>query len=185
MRAAVDARRYQVMRDRIRYSGAGWGSKLGDFGWLQRASDRAHILSSAFAAFEQGEYNLAVPVLLIQADGICAELIDIQLFSRRGNRPATATYVATVAADSLRAALLAPLATALPISASAVERETFSLSGLNRHTILHGESVNYGTRQNALKAISLLSYLAHVLHREGSHEKTALPKVDEDVTPKD
>ena len=34
---------------------------------------------------------------------------------------------------------------------------------LNRHQVLHGEVVDYGTEENSLKAISLLNYCATVL----------------------
>ena len=41
---------------------------------------------------------------------------------------------------------------------------------LNRHEVLHGESVDYGTEINSLKAISLLYYIASVLGERGHNE---------------
>jgi hypothetical protein len=125
---------------------------------------RARIFECAFAAHARGEYELSVPVFLIQADGICQELIGIQLFKRRDGVPALAKHVEGVPEDTFRAALLHPLVQPLPISASAKERESF-LEALNRHAVLHGESVDYGTVPNSLKALSLLSYVADVLRR--------------------
>jgi hypothetical protein len=131
---------------------------------------RAKILSSAFKAHSCSEYDLSVPVFLAQADGICQELIGIELFRKRKDVPATARYVETLAMDSFMAALLYPLSVALPISASKHERGN-TFIGLNRHLVLHGESTGYGTELNSLKAISLLNYITQVLRdrKDDSH----------------
>ena len=42
-----------------------------------------------------------------------------------------------------------------PMWAIEAERDT-SFGALNQHQVLHGESVNYATEENSLKAISLL-----------------------------
>lgn len=124
---------------------------------------RAPILRSAFAAHERGEYELSIPIFLMQSDGICLEKTSYQLFSRRNNQPATASYVNKIAAaDTLLAAILYPLSCSLPISASAYERGA-DFNHLNRHQVLHGESIDYGTEKNSLKAISLLNYIAYAL----------------------
>ncbi len=74
-----------------------------------------------------------------------------------------AIYVKQVApAGTLEAAFLSPFAETLPISASEDERDD-RFSGLNRHMILHGESLDYGTRINSLKAISYINYVTQVL----------------------
>ena len=70
-----------------------------------------------------------------------------------------------IAADTYGAALLSPLAETLPIGASEYERPT-GFDELNRHMVLHGESLDYGTKINSLKAISLINYVAHVLTLE-------------------
>ncbi len=126
---------------------------------------RARIFECAFAAHARGECELSVPLFLIQADGICQELIGIQLFKRRDGVPVLAKHVESVPEDTFRAAFLHPLAQPLPISASAKERESSFLDARNRHAVLHGESVDYGTATNSLKAMSLLSYVADVLRR--------------------
>jgi hypothetical protein len=124
--------------------------------------DREPVLRRAFAAHDRGEYELSIPVMLIQADGICSELIGVQLFRRRDKVPATAAYVQKLPADTFRAALLHPLEIALPISASADERQ--SASGLlHRHAVLHGVDTSYGSLRNSLRALSLLNYVATVL----------------------
>jgi len=71
-------------------------------------------------------------------------------------------YVEQIASDTYRAALLEPLAQTLPIGASQNERHD-GFSELNRHMVLHGESLDYGTEKNSLKAISLINYVSIVL----------------------
>ena len=128
---------------------------------IKNFPNRAKVLCSAFKAHSRGEYDLSVPVFLAQTDGICQELIGTELF-RKGRVHATAKYVEKLAMDSFRTALLYPLSVTLPIWASERERnDTFA--DLNRHQVLHGESTEYGTELNSLKAISLLNYIAQVL----------------------
>lgn len=127
---------------------------------------RAKILTPAFDAHRRGgsEYVLSIPIFLAQADGICKARLGISLFRRRNHLPVTAEAIETrqLDCDSIEAALLHPLKIPLPISASKDELAGL-LNVLNRHEILHGISVDYGTEVNSLKAISLLYYVASVL----------------------
>ncbi len=135
---------------------------------------RSRILELAFKAHKRGEYELSIPVFLSQADGICYELIGIQLYSRRNGRPRTAGFVERFAMNSFTAALMEPLRVPLPISASAPDREKedYPSESLNRHEILHGEVVNYATQTNSYKAISWLHYVATMLSRRTSEQET-------------
>lgn len=133
---------------------------------------RSHIVRAAFSAHRRREYELSIPVFLAQSDGICKEVIGEHFFMKKHKKPRTAIYVEQIASDTYRAALLSPLAQSLPISASEKERGA-DFTGLNRHTVLHGESVDYGTKENSLRAISLINYVAHVLDFERD-EKLAI-----------
>lgn len=123
---------------------------------------RAHLIQLAFKAHRRTEYALSIPVFLAQVDGICKETVDQYLFIRKDRKPRTAVYVAQLAADTYMAALLSPLAATLPIGATEKERPE-GLAALNRHMVLHGESLDYGSKVNSLKTISLLNYVAYVL----------------------
>lgn len=124
--------------------------------------NRAHIFRSAFAAHRKKDYVLCIPILLAQTDGICKETVDQYLFTKKNRKPSTAIYVGQLASETFMAALLSPLATTLPIGASEHERDE-CFSALNRHMVLHGESLDYGTKLNSLKVISLVNYVAHFL----------------------
>ena len=79
--------------------------------------------------------------------------------SKDNTKPQTAKYVDQIEVETLLAAFLSPLASTLPINASKKQRES-DFNQLNRHQVLHGESVGYGTKINSLKAISLINYVA-------------------------
>lgn len=128
----------------------------------ENSPHRAHLLGAAANAHREGQYVLSIPVVLAQTDGICMDLTSRHLFLRQNGKPETAAYVEAVAAETLRAALLSPLAEVLPIGQSKRERSE-GFDALNRHTVMHGESLDYGTRLNSLKAISLLNYVSQVL----------------------
>lgn len=132
---------------------------------------RAKVLSSAFAAHRAGQFDLSIPVLLAQTDGICRDEAGQYLFMRpRGGEKVKrykgklgiAIYADEVTSDSFLSAVLSPLGEKLPINASESERVE-GWTALNRHMVLHGESVDYGTKINSLKAISLVNYVASTL----------------------
>jgi hypothetical protein len=129
---------------------------------IERFPNRHKIIRAAFNAHRRQEYELSIPVFLAQTDGICKEVIKQYFFIKQNKKPRTAIYVEQIASDTYRAALLSPLAQTLPIGASKHERPE-DFTELNRHVVLHGESLDYGTKINSLKAISLINYVAHVL----------------------
>jgi len=133
---------------------------------VKRFPNRQKPISAAFKAHRRQEYELSIPVLLAQTDGICKEVANTYLFRKHDKRPQTAIYVEQAALDAFNEALLSPLAKTLPIGMSEHERGE-GFGELNRHMVLHGESVDYGCKTNSLKAISLINYVAHVLKADG------------------
>lgn len=129
---------------------------------IDKFPHRTKLIRAAFRSHARGEYELSIPVILSQTDGICHEVIDQYFFLKKNKKPKTALYVEKIVEDTYRAALLEPLAQSLPIGASQQERHD-GFSELNRHMVLHGESLDYGTEINSLKAISLVNYVCHVL----------------------
>jgi len=129
---------------------------------VKRFPQREKIIRSAFNAHRREEYELSIPVILAQTDGICKELVNEFLFMKEDRKPCTAKYVERIVSDTFEAAFLSPLAQTLPIGASERERPE-GFNGLNRHMVMHGESLDYGNKTNSLKAISLINYVAHEL----------------------
>ena len=102
---------------------------------------RGHLIRSAIGAHRREEYNLSIPVLLAQTDGICKETVGQYLFFRQDKKPCTAIYLAEIATDAYMTALLSPLAKTLPISASEKERpEGFTALNRQRWTPTIGQN---------------------------------------------
>jgi hypothetical protein len=124
---------------------------------------RGKIITSAFWAHREQQFFLSVPVLLAQADGICVDELGGELFQRDRRTQKARAAQGLANAGPAEAAFLAPLAEIIPVMASHSERAALRADELFRHTVLHGESVDYGTETNSCKSISLLRYLAWLL----------------------
>ncbi len=125
---------------------------------------RGHLFQQAFEAHREGKYGLSIPVFLTQADGIFWDQTSGKqnLFIRQRER-ACREYASQIS-NSYVGAYWHPLSITLPLWMTSKERGD-SFDGLNRHQVLHGESVDYGTEPNSLKAISLLSYLRWIFSK--------------------
>jgi hypothetical protein len=142
----------------------------------QALPTRAEILRAAFEAHKDQKYVLSIPVLLAQVDGICFDVADAHLFMGK-ERSKVRTYLSERAGSEITRAILAPLEAGMPVALSSSRRPT-DFSGLNRHQVIHGESVDYGTKENSLRAISLLNNISQSLRRQLS-ESTDPPPEDE------
>ncbi len=122
---------------------------------------RTLILQEAFDAHRESNYNLSVPVLLAQADGIWHDRIALNLFSGGTKKAIKALAKRVKDANSLEfvRALITP---DWPLVLSKKDRPD-DFSGLNRHLVMHGEATDYGTEENSLRAVAFLNYCAFVL----------------------
>lgn len=131
----------------------------------QRFPSRAKVLASALGAHQRGEYDLSVPVFLTQTDGICQEVVRVQLCKIRYQKEEVTARVEKAVGDAVWAALLHPLTDPSPLSLNERERGP-DFVGLNRHLVLHGQSTDYGTEKNSLRAIALINYVATVFEKQ-------------------
>jgi len=120
-----------------------------------RFPNHAKVLSRAFQAHINGHYELSVPVFLIQAESICRSERGCELFGQRAREELKKTDLASRMSA-------APLLNSTPMNASSSERDPTS-KALNRHRVIHGEDLDYGTLENSFKAISLLAFASSVL----------------------
>ena len=119
---------------------------------------RARFFRDAFCAHRQGRYGLSIPVFFSQADGMFSEIFpEKHLFMSRKRESAISTH-ASQAGEEWTEVFLYPLSIMVPLWMPESLRGK-SFSSLNRHQVLHGESVDYDTERNSLKSISLLGYL--------------------------
>ena len=116
---------------------------------------RGHILRDAFRAHNAGQYTLSVPVFLCQADGIWRDRFSENFFLRKHRAITLEHSLKEVQLRCVASMLRALESHKTPLWASETERD-LSFDALNRHQVLHGESVDYATEENSLKAISLV-----------------------------
>ena len=126
---------------------------------------RESILEDAFYAHREGKYNLSVPILLVQADGIWWDKFSRNIFINRDRNDSINSYMYEIR-DTYNEVFFDVIKSTIPLWMTASERSP-SFDQLNRHLVLHGEVVNYGTEQNSLKAISFLSWLCWILSEAG------------------
>lgn len=125
-------------------------------------STRAPKFKSAFAAHRRGEYDLSILAFMAQADGVCAQLRGGHFFlkNRATQKPEAAAYAAAFDANFIDQIAHLALTEELPIREQMRRRAANGSTGLNRHAVMHGESLDYDTKENSLRALSLLNYVA-------------------------
>lgn len=135
---------------------------------------RKTIFEQALEAHRLGLYAVSVPTYLVQIDGVCVEISKKHLFMRtRDNKkgqPQIASYIKEITKDPLTLAMLAPLTEIHSINQT--DREA-GFDKLNRHTVLHGESLDYGTEANSLRALPMLYYVSRSLKEYCQNDASA------------
>lgn len=119
--------------------------------------NRSHILASAFSAHTAGQYELSIPVLMAQVEGMCLEVVGTKLFSTKKGIPATRAATDRFSHIDLSDALLHPFRESNGFTASEATRHKWPDTP-NRHEVLHEIATDYGTRKNSFKTISLVEY---------------------------
>lgn len=134
--------------------------------------NRKKIFEKAFNAHKNGDYELSIPVLLTQVDGICYDKTSKYLFMSKAGKqaPQTEEYFKNIVFNSILDSLLEPLKVKISLNLSEAQRKNQSLHILNRHQVIHGEVTNYATEANSYKIISLLSYINFVFIEIGKEK---------------
>ena len=122
---------------------------------------RGQLLCDAIEAHRHGKYSLSIPVFFAQADGIFWERFLKSLFISEERKCAVSDYDSQIQ-NEYYAIYLHPLSLFLPLWKPESKMVEYTCE-LNRHQVLHGKSVDYGTELNSLKAVALLNYLHWIL----------------------
>lgn len=129
---------------------------------IQSFPSRETVLRDAFEAHDNGKFTLSIPVFLAQADGMWKERSGNNFFYREIDTTIT-RLAGELHNDSItRALLLALSQQEMPLFLTEKDRPS-DFSALNRHQVLHGESLDYGTRKNSLQAMAFLDYCGMIL----------------------
>jgi len=133
---------------------------------IEKFPNRSKIISSAIQAHKERKYELSIPVLLTQIDGICYEKTGKYYFMKKRGTilPQTTDYIEESINSEFNKSFSVGLTINFPINHSKKQRDTHTnLNTLNRHQIIHGEIVDYPTKINSLKTISLINYISQTL----------------------
>jgi len=128
---------------------------------IEASPHREIIIRRAFAAHRAGDYELSIPAMLCQTEGIGQEIFGASVHSKKSQeleqiRLRFDTEESDVVLIAYYGLLTAPLAIKDNIRTEEIER-----SRLNRHAILHGHNWQYSSEVNALKALSWLGFVVH------------------------
>jgi len=124
---------------------------------ISKYSNREHILKDAFEAHRQGKYNLSIPIFIIQADGISKEILGENYFN--GKKSKIKQFIEVGGITGLdKICLESLLGDEVPISQSTRKEDEIP----NRHYILHGNALKYGTKINSLRIVSFLNFIVNL-----------------------
>jgi hypothetical protein len=130
---------------------------------------RKRIFEEIKIGFDNSYYNLVIPLILSQIDGICHDWTN-KLFFIKNKKNEKNPYLPKVSNELIAfngqfiEAFLAPFFHDAPIFAHEDNLNSFPI-GFNRHKVLHGLDTEFGTMINCLKALSLISYCEDILLR--------------------
>jgi hypothetical protein len=127
----------------------------------KRHPDRTLILNKAIRAHRDENYELSVPVFLTQADGIANEMLGVSVYTRHdGKRKKMEEAIEQLDPKGIEDPMLRLILGDLPLTAS-TDSDDYCTDSLNRHAIIHGLDVSYGTKLNSFRALSWLQYASY------------------------
>lgn len=142
---------------------------------VQKYPHRASVIKAAVKAhctFDPGGYFLSIPVFIAQTNGLLIEITGEKsaMERTRDKKPelkASRALRVKLGTDQKSLDLIDPILELhkMDFMKNPKEREvSAALSGeiftaLNRHQVVHGESFDYGTEINSLKAFSFLAFV--------------------------
>jgi len=138
---------------------------------------RKRILEDAFLAHQKKLYSLSIPIFLIQAEGISKEILGVSLYAKKNNIPNTKNKLAEqINKMKVGSIIIKPesytnvlfeyfrFPTGININTKKQKnikkkKDNCSVEYLNRHSVLHGENLNYAIEANSLRAIFIFDFL--------------------------
>ena len=120
-----------------------------------KLTNRMRILRTAVAASVDGQFDVAIPALLAQLEGI---IVDVFRHTGRMGGETYKEYVQRLSGkDDFFGVQLDEFVGSIVLAR--FKHGDALDSDLSRHAILHGADTNYGTELNALKVIMLIDYV--------------------------
>ena len=129
---------------------------------FDRFPERRKILQSGFDAHKQHDYYASIPIFLSQADGLCNQITGYKFYSKEKKIPKIARSVNGLKKGTFSYITLQPLTICNSITANEDESNLYE-GLLNRHKVLHGISLDYGTEVNSCKSISIINFVGDII----------------------
>ncbi|MCC8360279.1 hypothetical protein [Salinimicrobium sediminilitoris] len=133
---------------------------------VHRYPNRIGVLREGFQNHREKRYFSSITLLLTQVDGICKERTGDIFFTAKETKGVKIRKPRIAEAfneeEVFFRPFLVPLKETSTINSHWSKLHSFPLR-FNRHEILHGEDISYGSKINSLKVISLLNYLSDIL----------------------
>ena len=138
---------------------------------LSSYPSRKGQIEDGFSTHESGAYFSSIPTMLALSEGIGRDLYPgIGLFAKQQRKPKTNDIFDSVSSlEVFEEAVLKPLRVASDVTKTINNPTNEEKKLFNRHLIMHGNSDQYGSKMNSLKAISLVFFV----HKSLSHLKSA------------
>lgn len=147
---------------------------------IEKYPKKEFILGPAIEAHKRGEYALSILAFFVIADGICRDNTGREIFQGYPEKRISAWakekfHEIDNAKDKwpleffriINLMMFEQIIEQLPVMYNANKRIKNDYSGLNRNTFLHGlANKEDATKENSLKAFSLLSYIASFLNEK-------------------
>ena len=139
---------------------------------------RRSVINAGIRAHKKQEYYLSIPIFFTQIEGMCNDLTGSRFFKTTKKHPQTEEWVMKFEKDTIIRALLEPLSFTGPMRQP---QDIDNPIGINRHDVLHGNSVAYGeSKINGYKVLSLLNYIGDTVFKaERSLEQKGSQKMEE------
>ncbi|WP_319590527.1 hypothetical protein [uncultured Draconibacterium sp.] len=132
---------------------------------VKRFPKREKIIRKAIKSHKNGDYEVSIPVLISQADGIFREMTKKEFYSKRTDVKAE-NIIDEIKNEKFKEFslwILEPLKKTQLISANFKESKD-TPDFLHRNPILHGEDSDYANIRNGAKSLSLLNYIIKVVY---------------------
>lgn len=133
--------------------------RLGD-NIRKRQNSRSRIVIEALECHKEEKFHASTILFLSQADGIC----NGQLFTTKKEKESLKKYLAKTESGSFNNILFEMITNQSAIDTGYSKKNNFEDS-LNRHSVVHGLDLHFGTKINSLKALSLLLFVTDFVDR--------------------
>lgn len=129
---------------------------------------RRSLISEIEGSFKNKFYSAVVILCYTQVDGICNENIRYGFFDtdQRYNLKISRLEPKDSLASKIAGQLKEPRNEMNRYVKPEIDNCTFKLDSFNRHLVMHGHSIHFGTELNAIRAILLLDFVCSLINEK-------------------